>query len=210
MRTGIIIAIILVCFGFVTNVSAAKQTRKSFEEQVVQWEQERIPEIVAAFDQMVADGVVTKEQLNGNNLFYWPDKSIKTVEKWHTVFESGMKKYVQPVQDKYLAKHPKLVYFAIMDRNCYAPTHNSRFDAPISGDPVKDMKFSRSRRFFVDPVGLRAARNTGACIAQKYPRNTGEFLLDVSCPFSYDGVHWGAVRAGFSVLITEQGKEEVK
>jgi methyl-accepting chemotaxis protein len=84
-----------------------------------------------------------------------------------------------------------------VDENGYAPTHNSKFAQPLTGDHEHDLKASRDKRMFDDPTGIRAARNTREFLLQTYMRDTGEILCDLSVPLTVGGRHWGALRVGF-------------
>ncbi len=48
-----------------------------------------------------------------------------------------------------------------------------------------------------DRVGLLAARNTLPFLLQRYQRDTGEDMTDLSVPVYVKGRHWGAVRVGY-------------
>lgn len=90
-----------------------------------------------------------------------------------------------------------LVYSLSVDKHGYAPAHNSQFSHPPTGNYEHDLKLSRHKRMFNDPVGLRLARNTEPSLFQTYLRDTGEVLNDLSMPVIVNGRHWGAVRIGF-------------
>ncbi len=81
--------------------------------------------------------------------------------------------------------------------NGYAPTHNSKFSQPLTGDHEVDLLASRDKRMFNDPAGGRAARNRETFLLQTYMRDTGEVLSDLSLPILVDGKHWGGLRVGF-------------
>jgi methyl-accepting chemotaxis protein len=92
-----------------------------------------------------------------------------------------------------------------VDGNGYAPTHNSWYSRPPSGDAQKDLAESRDKRLFNDPAGLRAARNVQPFLLQTYSRDTGEVLSEVDLPLELSGRHWGALRIGFdpNVLLSQ-------
>ncbi|MED4269387.1 methyl-accepting chemotaxis protein, partial [Geobacillus stearothermophilus] len=58
-------------------------------------------------------------------------------------------------------------YFVLVDESGYGVVHTNRL---------------REGRVFADPVGLAAAR-TNEPLLQVYERDTGEVLIDASCPF---------------------------
>jgi HAMP domain-containing protein len=123
----------------------------------------------------------------------WGDKP-----KFHTRFDAFCDRAVLVFQDKVLENDDFL--FAVgVDINGYLPTHNSRFQQPLTGAPEKDLAGNRTKRVFNDPVGLAAAKNSEPGFLQDYPRDTGERMWDVSSPILVKGKHWGAFRIGVSM-----------
>jgi methyl-accepting chemotaxis protein len=116
-------------------------------------------------------------------------------------FETGYNQQCEPelrsYYDQFIAAHSSLVYCLAVDSNGYAPAHNSKFSQPPTGDVAHDTNFSRNKRLFDDPVGIKLARNQEASLFQTYVRDTGEVLNDLSMPVVINGKHWGAVRIGF-------------
>jgi hypothetical protein len=49
-------------------------------------------------------------------------------------------------------------------------------------------------------VGLTAARSQAPFLVQRYERDTGEQMVDLSVPVLLRGKHWGSVRVGFRAL----------
>jgi len=96
-----------------------------------------------------------------------------------------------------------------VDVNVYLPTHNSRFQQPITGDPDKDRIGNRTKRVFNDPVGIKAARNTDRGFQQIYHRDTGEIMWDISSPIFVKGKHWGGFRIGFSLESINAAKKSL-
>jgi methyl-accepting chemotaxis protein len=93
---------------------------------------------------------------------------------------------------------PKLRFAFFMDENGYAPSHNSVFSKPPTGDPKIDLLSSRDKRIFDDETSQRLSKNTEHdVLVQSYVRDTGELLTDVSLPVYVRGRHWGAVRIAF-------------
>jgi HAMP domain-containing protein len=86
-----------------------------------------------------------------------------------------------------------------VDENGYLPTHNSRFQRPVTGDPQQDLSGNRTKRIFADPVGIAAAKNKEPSLVQVYKRDTGETMWDVSSPIFVKGKHWGGFRVAVSM-----------
>ncbi|UTH74730.1 methyl-accepting chemotaxis protein [Chromobacterium sp. IIBBL 290-4] len=184
---------------------------------------ERVQELVSkfvigegAFDQAVNQAREARDQVltllqgelqRGIDLFdqrYQPIAGSKPT-KYRTVYDGKLEKMLQPVLDSMVQRIPGGKFCVAVDGNGYAPTHNSWYSRPLSGDAEKDLKESRDKRIFNDPAGLRAARNQQPFLLQTYSRDTGEVLSEVVLPLQLRGRHWGALRVGFdpnSLLAT--------
>jgi methyl-accepting chemotaxis protein len=114
-----------------------------------------------------------------------------------TRYDAAVEKQLQALFDRTLMSLEGCVYALAVDRNGYAPAHNSAFSKPPSGDYETDLKHCRDKRIFDDPVGRKLAANTQPFLFQSYLRDTGEVINDLSMPIFIDGRHWGAVRVGF-------------
>jgi HAMP domain-containing protein len=125
--------------------------------------------------------------------------------KFHTRFDAFTDNAVLVFQDKYL-DHDDFLFAVGVDENGYLPTHNSKFQKPLTGDPEKDLVGNRTKRMFNDPVGAAAAKNLEPTLQQVYRRDTGETLWDVSSPIWVKGKHWGGFRVGVSMDRLEARK----
>jgi methyl-accepting chemotaxis protein len=125
--------------------------------------------------------------------------------KYHTRYDSYMDKAILSIQDEML-KSPDIVFAVTVDKNGYLPTHNSKYQQPITGDKEKDKVGNRTKRIFNDPVGLAAARNTTEGFLQVYKRDTGETMWDVDSPIMVKGKQWGNFRIGLSITSLEKAK----
>jgi len=121
--------------------------------------------------------------------------------KYHTKYDFYLDKALLAMEDEFL-KDESIVYAVAVDHNGYLPTHNTRYQQPISGDQQKDLVGNRTKRIFNDPVGLQAARNEQQAFRQVYNRDTGETMWDLSTPIIVKGKHWGGFRIGFSLEKT--------
>ncbi len=121
--------------------------------------------------------------------------------KYKTAYDALFESELRPLYDQ-LRKQIEESRFALcVDRNGYAPTHNSQYCRPLTGDHQTDLVNSRDKRIFNDPTGTRAAQNRNSFLLQTYMRDTGEILSDLSMPILVNGQHWGAVRLGFDPTI---------
>ncbi len=120
------------------------------------------------------------------------------VPRYHTAYDFFTDHSVQVLQDQFLSSED-FIYALGTDVNGYGPTHNAIFQAPLTGDPKKDLAGNRTKRKFEDEVGLKAARNTAPHLVQLYQRDTGAMMWDVSSPIEVKGKHWGCFRIGVSI-----------
>lgn len=122
-------------------------------------------------------------------------------QKYRTQYDDLFSGALQPLYDRFLGSLPGGIFAICVDRNGFAPTHNSRYAQPLTGDPRTDLTHSRDKRLFNDPTGLRAARNDKSLLLQTYMRDTGEVLCDLSMPITLNGKPWGSIRLGFDPAI---------
>ncbi len=128
--------------------------------------------------------------------------------KYHTKYDSYTDKAFLGIEDEFLLD--KSVIFAVaVDKNGYLPTHNTRFQQPITGDQKKDLVGNRTKRVFNDPVGLKAAQNLKKGFRQIYYRDTGEIMWDISSPIYVKGQHWGGFRIGIELSTIQQAKKKL-
>ena len=117
--------------------------------------------------------------------------------KYHTGFDSFTDQQLPAIQEPILARHRQVQYAITVDRKGYAPTHNTKFNQPLSGNYDKDLVQNRSKRIFSDRTGSRCGSHTQSMLLQTYKRDTGEILHDLSVPIYVNGRHWGGFRIGF-------------
>ncbi len=151
-------------------------------------------EIEKAMVEAVEKGDISKEDLWDRN---YVEVSDTNPQKYTTKFTDFAKKYIQPIEDKVLEMNKKFVFVVLVDDNGYLPSHNTKYDKPLTGDYKKDLLGNRSMRIFNDFTGLSAARSTRDFLLQPYPRDVGVLMFDISTPISFDGKHWGGLRIGF-------------
>jgi methyl-accepting chemotaxis protein len=126
-------------------------------------------------------------------------------QKYHTVYDRECERELQPLYDRLVAETAGGAFALAIDSRTYAPTHNSKYSKPPTGDRAADLLASRDKRMFTDVTGTRAAGNHARFLLQTYRRDTGEILNDLSMPIEIGGRHWGCLRFGFSpeVLLQE-------
>ena len=126
--------------------------------------------------------------------------------KYHTKYDFYLDKAILSLQDEFL-KDESVVFAVAVDKNGYLPTHNTRYQQPITGSQQQDLLGNRTKRIFNDPIGLKAAQNTKPAFQQVYHRDTGETMWDISSPIYVKGKHWGGFRIGFSLQKIEAAKQ---
>jgi methyl-accepting chemotaxis protein len=104
---------------------------------------------------------------------------------------------VQGIEESVLGRSQALVFAVLVDKYGYLPTHNLRYSQPLTGNLANDLVNNRTKRIFNDRTGLAAARSAAPFLLQRYQRDTGETMVDLSVPVFVRGMHWGAVRLGF-------------
>jgi HAMP domain-containing protein len=159
------------------------------------------------------DGAIDAGLLTVGDVFdrqYAPIKGYDwgSKPKFHTRYDALTDRAVLVFQDKFL-EHHDFVFAVGVDENGYLPTHNTRFQKPLAGDPAKDLAGNRTKRVFDDPVGIAAARNTQPTLLQVYERDTGETMWDVSAPIYVKGKHWGGFRVAVSMERVAAAQREL-
>lgn len=151
-------------------------------------------EVTAEFQTFLAAKRLTISQLF--DTFYIPIANTNP-QKFTTQYDKITEPTLKIILDKYLEKDSRLLFVVAVDRNGYLPTHNSKYSMPLTSDSDYNTKFSREKRLFNDRTGLAAAKNTAPFFLQKYSRDTGEELFDLSVPIFINDKHWGAIRIGY-------------
>ncbi|TAK92507.1 MAG: hypothetical protein EPO06_01515 [Burkholderiaceae bacterium] len=144
-------------------------------------------------------------QERGTNVF---DQNYQEIPRSHpkrysTSYDQAIETELRQLGDQ-IRQKKNLAYSLAVDSNGYAPSHNTSFSEPPNGEYEHDLRLSRHKRIFNDPVGIRLARNQEPVLLQTYLRDTGEVLNDLSLPIFIKGRHWGAVRIGFRPEVLAQ------
>jgi hypothetical protein len=151
-------------------------------------------EVVSHVKRIVSSKSLTVNQLF--DTFYIPIPNTDP-QKFQTAYDRVIEPGLRSILDRYLELDHRIIYVVAVDRNGYAPTHNSKFCKPLTNDPAYNIKNNRAKRMFNDRTGLAAAQNRKPFLLQRYNRDTGEEIFDLSTPILIDDRHWGAVRVGY-------------
>jgi HAMP domain-containing protein len=119
--------------------------------------------------------------------------------RFHTRYDFYTDRVVLGFQDKILESSPDFLYAVGGDLHGYTPTHDSKFQRPLTGDQAKDLSGNRTKRKFWTPMHQRAAASLAPVLVQDYTRDTGEAAWDISSPIFVKGRHFGAFRVAMSV-----------
>jgi HAMP domain-containing protein len=150
------------------------------------------------FDNAIDSGLLTVGDVFDRNYQEIKGYDFAGKPKFHTRYDAFTDRGVLVFQDKFL-DHKDFLFAVGVDENGYLPTHNTRFQKPVTGDAAQDLAGNRTKRKFDDPVGIKAAKNTEPSLVQEYQRDTGETMWDVSAPIYVKGKHWGGFRVAVSM-----------
>ncbi|BEV72999.1 methyl-accepting chemotaxis protein [Paludibacterium sp. THUN1379] len=117
--------------------------------------------------------------------------------KFHTAYDQHVEQTLRASYDACVRDTPAVIYCGLLDQNGYAPTYMSDACQPQTGNLEHDLKYSRDKRRYDDPVSLKAARNTAPFLLQTFCRDTGEVVSEIVLPVSVGQRHWGGMRIGF-------------
>jgi methyl-accepting chemotaxis protein len=140
--------------------------------------------------------ILKRHAERGVNIFDQEYRQIPATipPKYETDYDKVVENELQDIYEEILDQLPGAVSLIAVDTQGYAPTHCRKFSIQ-TGDPEHDLAFSRHKRIFNDPVGIRSARNTSPFIAQTYSQaGTGRILTEIGTPIMINGKHWGAFR----------------
>jgi methyl-accepting chemotaxis protein len=150
------------------------------------------------------EGWLSAKEVSEERLFsflYYP--MVKTdPPKFTTDWDRLSDRDVQGIEEAVLTRSQSLVFAVLVDKHGYLPTHNLRYSQPLTGNMATDLVNNRTKRIFNDKTGLAAAKSTAPFLIQRYQRDTGETMVDLSVPVFVRGMHWGAVRLGFRSVET--------
>ena len=206
VKVAILVNLVLLVVIAAGSYYIINQQGKSLEQQLL--ERGKIESVIGAkmvgrvLEEAIDNGVFSVKDAFDTNYVQIPGFEP---EKYHTKYDSYLDKAILAPEDEFL-KDDSVVFAVAVDVNGYLPTHNTRYQQPITGDQKKDLVGNRTKRIFNDPVGLKAAQNTEPEFQQVYHRDTGVTMWDISSPIYVKGKHWGGFRIGFSLEKTDAAK----
>jgi len=142
---------------------------------------------------------LAKQETSPEKLFsflYYPVPKTDP-PKFTTDWDRLSDRDILAIEEAVLTRSPTIAFAVLVDRNGYLPTHNQRYSQPLTGNSAVDLVNNRTKRIFNDRTGFAAATSATAYLVQRYQRDTGETMVDLSVPVFVRGQHWGAVRIGY-------------
>lgn len=147
------------------------------------------------------EGWLEAEEVTEAKLFsflYYPIEGTNPA-KFSTDWDRLADRDIRPISDDVLSRSGSISFAVMVDKNGYLPAHNQRYSLPLTGNPAVDLVGNRTKRIFADRTGFAAARNREDFLIQRYTRDTGEIMEDLSVPLFIRGKKWGSVRIGYRV-----------
>jgi len=191
--TGLLFFIATLSF-FISPGAAEQPEPTGFDLQVRDMAFKCRDEVIEEFEKLLSINRLNKNQLF--DTFYIPIPDTYP-QKYHTQYDQISDEALRGILDKYLDMDKRIVMVVAIDVNGYVPTHNSRYTKPLTKDPDYNAANNRTKRIIDDVTGLAAAKSTDPYLLQKYNRDTGEHLADLSVPIFIAGRHWGALRIAY-------------
>jgi hypothetical protein len=153
-------------------------------------------EIGAAFELAINNKLISSEALFNRDY-----KSIPKTDplKYTTDYDRLCDQILPDIQERNLLKESIATYLIATDSKGYVPTHNNKFCQALTGNTKVDLVSNRTKRIFSDRVGQAAGAHEQEYLLLTYRRDTGEVLIDLSCPIYVNGKHWGGVRCGYAL-----------
>lgn len=193
--------VVLLLTGLASTVIVVHQTRAL---EALMLEKARIAAIAGArhygeaLDTAIDSGVLSVQDAFDRSYVEIRGHDWGKKPKFRTRYDTVTDRAVLLFQDR-IIEYEDFVFAVGADDNGYVPTHNSKYQQPLTGVSEKDLAGNRTKLLFNDAVGLAAARSQERILLQVYQRDTGETMWDVSSPIIVKGKHWGAFRVGLSM-----------
>jgi methyl-accepting chemotaxis protein len=191
-------ALALGCAALAPGRSLAQAPRlegmSAQEREMVALANDLSKKCAATLEKWIANKEITEEKLF--SFLYYPIPNTDP-PKYTTDYDRLSDRDILALEEAVLARSPAIVFAVMVDRNGYLPTHNARYSQPLTGNRAADLVNNRTKNMFIDRTGITAARNQSPFLFQKYLRDTGETMIDLSVPVFVRGAHWGAVRIGY-------------
>lgn len=194
LRNNFLVLTIIACIVLQPSMGAAADDLTELDLKAKKNAEQCVEEIISQYQLLLTGGHLTMAQLF--DTFYIPIPGTDP-QKFQTQYDKLTDGILRPILDKYLKADKRFIFVVAVDRNGYLPTHNSKYSQPMTSDDDHNTKWNRTKRIFNDRTGLAAASNKKPYLLQRYSRDTGEIMSDLSVPIILQKRHWGAVRIGY-------------
>jgi methyl-accepting chemotaxis protein len=211
-RLGLKIAILVNTMLIIVIALGSMYLIKEYNQQVENefYTKARILSITGAkgisriFEEAIDNGVLSESAVFDTNYVQIPGIDPP---KYHTKYDAYTDKAFQSYNDEF-SKDKTIVACGAADINGYIPTHVSLLSQPLTGDPVKDKMWNRTKRIFNDKIGLAAAKNKQEGFKQEYRTDVGVRGWDVSSPIYVKGKQWGGYRVTLALASIDETKKQ--
>jgi methyl-accepting chemotaxis protein len=185
--------------AFLVTAGAARAEERAEDlsaqdREVLAWATQLAGETSQLLEHWIATRAISEEKLFAR--LYYPIARTDP-PKYATEYSALADRDLPGLQEKVVRRSGAIVFAVTTDVNGYLPTHNQRYSMPLTGNLAFDLVNNRTKRIFGDRTGLAAARNEAPYLLQRYKRDTGELMADLSVPVRVHGKHWGCVRIGY-------------
>jgi hypothetical protein len=192
---GVLFLVFITTFSFTSfSMAAEQQDLTGFDLQVKEMAINCRDEVIKELEKLLATNKLNLSKLF--DTFYTPIPNTYP-QKFNTQYDKLTDEVLRIILDKYLDMDKRLQFVVAVDVNGYVPTHNSRYSKPLTDNTDYNTANNRTKQLYNDRTGLAAATNTNPFLLQKYSRDNGEEMYDLSVPISISGKHWGAIRIGY-------------
>jgi methyl-accepting chemotaxis protein len=179
------------------NVAALAESLMPQEREMLSLGQDFARRCVETMEAWVASKEAAEERLFA--FLYFPVPKTDP-PKFTTDWDRLADRDIQQIEEGVLSRAGTISFAVLVDKNGYLPTHNLRYSLPLTGNLASDLVNNRTKRIFNDKTGIAAARSQAPFLIQRYQRDTGETMVDLSVPVVIRGTHWGAVRIGYRLV----------
>jgi methyl-accepting chemotaxis protein len=201
-RTTTLLASLLLAAALAPTAGAAQAKPTTAQLDLLNTQEKEMLGVAQDFSRRVSetmDAWLAAKEVTEERLFsflYYPMAKTDP-PKFTTDWDRLADRDVQGIEEAVLTRSQVLVFAVLVDKHGYLPTHNLRYSQPLTGNLANDLVNNRTKRIFNDKTGLAAAKSVAPFLIQRYQRDTGETMVDLSVPVYVRGMHWGAVRLGF-------------
>lgn len=212
LKISVLLAVVMIVLILPVAVWIIFSQTKSLEELTL--EEARLAAISGSqMYGLILDNAIESGLLSTEDVFDVQYQEIMgynwgSIPKFHTRYDFFTDKAAVVFQDKML-ENSDFIYAVGQDVNGYVPTHNSKYQQLLSGEPGKDKAGNRTKRIFKDEVAQAAGKNETPGFKQVYTTDTGAIAWDVSAPMYIKGKHWGCFRIGVSAARIDAKKRSL-